>query len=515
MLEIKIEQARNGLDTCQYQNQSNWKYLYSKYKPESIIKKFDINETADSILLLGYGLGYELKELLQQTNKLIYVLEGHPIFIEHFLNSNLNVQLVDRPFAEVLVNQTTCQVINNVRIMQCYPSFYESLFNQNLPIKKNIVVFDYPVIAKDCSDAFKNLGFNVTYITDSNLNKWESSLNDAKPNLLFSINYQRWMAKLAKQIQVPYINWVVDTPNFNLYYEENKHYKNTFSFIYDEAIANDLKQKGFNNVYYLPVAANVSRLQSITLTEADYQFFKCDISFLGNPCIQNEFTKFIEPKTDRTTKDLVEQLIQAQMFKDTFIIKDVLTNDFSLDLLTDAGIAIKEEFGKNVEPKDILSMFLGRYHSFKERIYLTQSLAEKFDLSVYGGTEWKNLIPSSIYKGHADHFKEMPKIFKASKINLNTIRSFVETGLPMRVFDVLGSGGFLLTNSKLDILRYFKDGQDLVVYRDEKDLLEIIYYYLHHELERQKIALNGLNTVKKEHTFEIRLTTMLKMLNII
>lgn len=97
-------------------------------------------------------------------------------------------------------------------------------------------------------------------------------------------------------------------------------------------------------------------------------------------------------------------------------------------------------------------------------------------MRVFGNDEWQ-----TSYSGHADHFTLMPKIFQLSRINLNVSRSFVEYGPPMRVFDVLSCGGFLVTNDKQDLHRLFVDGEDLVVFRDTQDLLDICDYYLEHE----------------------------------
>jgi spore maturation protein CgeB len=93
--------------------------------------------------------------------------------------------------------------------------------------------------------------------------------------------------------------------------------------------------------------------------------------------------------------------------------------------------------------------------------------------------------------------------------NLNITRAFVETGLPMRVFDVLGSKGFLVTNDKNDINRLFKNGRDLVVYRDVKDLMEIIEYYLINDSAREEIIMRGFKTVKANHTYSIRIKMMM------
>ena len=66
----------------------------------------------------------------------------------------------------------------------------------------------------------------------------------------------------------------------------------------------------------------------------------------------------------------------------------------------------------------------------------------------------------------------------------------------MRIFDVLGAGGFLLTNYQEELEDYFEIGKDLVCYSSEEDLLQKTAYYLEHDEERKQIARNGYLKVK-------------------
>ncbi len=79
----------------------------------------------------------------------------------------------------------------------------------------------------------------------------------------------------------------------------------------------------------------------------------------------------------------------------------------------------------------------------------------------------------------------------------------------MRAFDIMGSGGFLLSNFQADFLDAFTPGEDFVYYESEEDLLQKIDYYLDHEDERAAIAKNGHDKVAAAHTFRHRVREML------
>jgi spore maturation protein CgeB len=92
---------------------------------------------------------------------------------------------------------------------------------------------------------------------------------------------------------------------------------------------------------------------------------------------------------------------------------------------------------------------------------------------------------------------------------LNITSKTIQTGIPLRVFDVLGCGGFLITNYQAELCEYFEPGVDLVVYEDLADLEQKIDYYLAHEEERQQIAVNGYKRVCENYTYDIMLGNIL------
>ena len=115
--------------------------------------------------------------------------------------------------------------------------------------------------------------------------------------------------------------------------------------------------------------------------------------------------------------------------------------------------------------------------------------------------------------GPVDYYDTMPYVFKCSKINLNITLKSIINGIPLRAFDIMGCGGFLLTNYQDDFVKYFTPGEDLVIYENQSDFLYKIKYYLAHEDERMQIAENGYTKVKNLHSFKIRLNKIMDIVN--
>lgn len=521
--KLVIEESKNGKKTCKYNINGKWKYLYSKYDPKHNLEDIVIDKDASCIIMLGLGLGYELEYLKSITNKTIYIIESDLEFYDELKSNELlftNTKVLgEENYQDILNNSSNPQVIKNMNLMQCDIPFYLNLINilkNNIPKRKTkICVFEHITIANDCMEALVNIGYETEKV------QWTNELDILKnvlkinPDILFTINFSPIIAQISESFKIPYISWTVDTPAYTLYEKENSTYSYSYMFIYDEKVVLDLQKKGIRNTHYMPVAANVNRLRKVKFEIADSQKYCSDVSFLGSSCIENEYLSFFKHRISNATRNEIEQMIELQDKVDSYLLKKITTNKLVEKVEEESKLTIDRLQHELLPKNEKLSFLLGRYHSYKERLMIIEELARSFNMKVYGDKGWvsERETYNYIYQGNAEHFNEMPKVFIGSKINLNITRSFVESGLPMRVFDVLGCTGFLLTNNKKDIQRLFTVGSDLVVYRDLQDMKEIIEYYLVHEEERNKIRSQGFETVEKYHSYEIRLKSIMNIVS--
>lgn len=528
---IILEKAKNGSYTCRYNISGKWRYLYSKYEPNKVIEDFSINDYVEFIIVLGLGLGYELCQIKKLTSKPIIVIESDQSFYNKMKECipEVTTELLEGvklyfgdDYKQVNLDMTRGQIISNNNLIQCNIQYYNKVikhFYSKRSIENVICMFEHPTILNDCADAFKELGYKIFKLTWSHENTLLRNVAKLNPNYLFTINFSKIVAEISKTLNIPYISWTVDTPAYSLYSLENLHNDLSFFFVYDERVVQDLRNKGIKNIFYMPVAANIKRLEGIVVTNEDYEKYDAEIAFVGNSGVYNEFSTYIKPNISTALYDYISQLIKQQLATEQFIIKDLIDEALIERIESESKYLIDISNHTLLSRIEKLAFLLGRYHSYIERVLTINELSEKFDIKVYGDDRWLESrefkYSSLIYKGHAEHYNEMAKVFKVAKMNLNITRAFVETGLPMRVFDVLGSKGFLVTNNKYDISRYFRDGRDLVVYRDLKDLEEIIKYYLEHDDERRIIKQQGFETIGKNHTYHIRIKKMMEIVTLL
>ena len=91
----------------------------------------------------------------------------------------------------------------------------------------------------------------------------------------------------------------------------------------------------------------------------------------------------------------------------------------------------------------------------------------------------------------------MNKVFRLSKINLNITLPSIHTGIPLRAMDIMGAGGFLLSNWQADFEGLFENGVDYAAFTSLDEALYQIEYYLEHEDERVYIAENARQKMRE------------------
>ena len=65
----------------------------------------------------------------------------------------------------------------------------------------------------------------------------------------------------------------------------------------------------------------------------------------------------------------------------------------------------------------------------------------------------------------------------------------------------MGAGGFLLSNYQQDLAELFVDGEDMVMFYDDDDMMNKVEYYLNHDDERCVIAANGRRKIMELYDY--------------
>jgi spore maturation protein CgeB len=160
------------------------------------------------------------------------------------------------------------------------------------------------------------------------------------------------------------------------------------------------------------------------------------------------------------------------------------------------------------------------YHPARQRGVATvlQPLIEQgYDVRVFGNEWWLDpnqayTIPVQNYGGYMAN-EDLPAACATARIilgmhSIDTSR----TMMSMRTFEVLGCGGFYLTQWTPAIEELFINHYHLVWSKSPEETLDLVKFYLQHPELRQKIARQGQAEVYRKHTYQQRVREILPYL---
>ncbi len=340
----------------------------------------------------------------------------------------------------------------------------------------------------------------------------QGALRQHACDLVFSFNYFPEVSNCCKELNLKYVSWVYDSPHIQVYSYTVLNPCN-YVFLFDYAMYEEFRSYGIKTVYYMPLAVNEKKLVLMDAEVEKTKKYACDISFVGSLYSEKKhriYDKFLE--IDRYSRGYLDGLIQAQ--------KHVYGYHFLQEMLTPQIVAeMQKAYPTDPNATTVLSpeaiyadYVLCRQVTALERQEILQKLGERYGVDLFTH-DTQLRIPGVNNRGPIDYYNGMPYVFRGSKINLNITLRSIKTGIPLRAMDIMGNGGFLLTNYQEEMLEYFEPDKAFVYYTDYEELCEKVDYYLQHEDEREAIAACGCEKVRTQHTFTQRLEQILAIVS--
>jgi spore maturation protein CgeB len=331
-----------------------------------------------------------------------------------------------------------------------------------------------------------------------------------KCDMVFSVNYFALVTSVCTKLQIPYVVWTCDNPLISMYNRKVFESCNYF-FSFDKTNYLEFRELGVGHIWYLPLAVNTKRLNYLLENGSSLAAYQNDISFVGSLYERNSYD-MLRPELPEYLQGYFDAAIWAQQcVNGGNILEEMLTVDVLGQL---------QEYFKLEKSKDSFSdlglifstTVLGFKTAQQQRQRALIELAKKYPVTIYSNSNTRDLYGVR-YGGSLDYWSEMPKVFYGSKINLNFTIPNIKSGLPLRIWDVLGCGGFLMTNFQAEIPYYFKHKEDLVCFESVEELVELAGYYLAHDGERKEIAMRGYQKVCQRHTYQERVCEMMKIVS--
>ena len=329
-------------------------------------------------------------------------------------------------------------------------------------------------------------------------------------NLIMSTSFCTHAAECSHQYGIKYAVYGMDSPQFEVW-KSQARYDNVYLFLLDSRECQFLRENGYKNAWYMPLA--IRDTSHLILTQSDFRQYATDVSFVGSVYTHNPFDDLHELITDEMEEQTMQLLERAAFIWDgadhiTELLERQLNSDWQKlsQNLRRTYMGIEEDTPETYLLKHFV---IDRKLTNVERCMILELLAEQYDFRLY--TRDGEIVSPKIHRfGEVDSDSEALKVFAASKVNLNLTLRSIEVGLPLRIFDIMSMGGFVLTDFREDAEALFQENKEIVMYKTPEEMVDKINYYLGHDTERVRIGNNARNKVEKEFTYRVQLTKMIK-----
>ena len=191
------------------------------------------------------------------------------------------------------------------------------------------------------------------------------------------------------------------------------------------------------------------------------------------------------------------------------LLYDKVTSDLSvcwsekdIQELSESHIkGMSEEF-RNWFYANIYNYYVNVYSAIWRYQFLEELANRGFDLALYGNN-WKENSRLSIYsQGPVQRGIQLNKVYNFSKINLSIVHT---VSMHQRLAECALAGGFIMVADPggqdwEPAKKYYHENTELVLFKDKKELIDKVCYYLNNDNERAEIAGRMRERALKERT---------------
>ena len=146
-------------------------------------------------------------------------------------------------------------------------------------------------------------------------------------------------------------------------------------------------------------------------------------------------------------------------------------------------------------------VFIGSNHqSYPSRLSMLKKLAEHFNLKVFGNG-WEN---TGLNYGSPVYGPQFSRVCNQARICLGIVDdryTDLEAYFSNRLVNTLATRSFLIHTYTPGLENVFTNRKHLIWYTNEEELFRQVEYYLEHDMEREKIAVEGQREVYLKYTY--------------
>jgi spore maturation protein CgeB len=377
----------------------------------------------------------------------------------------------------------------------------------------------------DLGDALVHRGYCVWRLEAERLAEEDTAaiLARFRPALVARINTMQGLADLCERARVPLLVWEID-PVLDGLQSPRRPVPGTWIFTYREQQVRAYRSQGYAHVEHLPLAAPPHRRPLSAEELADPRFlpedgegFVAPVSFVGSSMLRQ-----VEGYVSRAKESLCAFLVSrgqaptqaGALLQQAMEIQRKELDRWVIPGILDASLPGFRDFVRQTQHGIDPAMWLGELVAAERRLSHVRALAP-FGVHVWGDPGWGRIVGGGVrYRGYAGHRHQLGRIYCSARINVDIGRLYQQDIVTMRVFDVLACGGFLLAEHSPHLSKLFEIGKELVVWRNQAELVAKVGYYLRNPEEAARIAQAGRSRVLADHQIGQRVQVMLNKMGL-
>jgi len=322
------------------------------------------------------------------------------------------------------------------------------------------------------------------------------------PDFLLTMNHlgldrEGLVSEFCRRRELPLLSWFVDRPDLFLPQYRNLDNPYLAYAVWDADAVKPLEDAGHGQIFHLPLAADLGRLECVPDAPA-----LRGVAFVGNS---------MQAATDKCWR------LSGQPDSLRGLWEDV-AGKFATSAVRDLPEFVAREnrtanaLRESCDPASRAALDSFVYWRATQ-LYRWDCLRAllPFEPVVAGDEHWKTLIgeeASWTYAGPLHYYSDLPDFYRSTGINFNTTSMQMKGALNQRVFDVPASGGFLLTDYRVQLDAAFEVGREVVCYHGVEEIGDLVRHYLANPSARREISLRARARIEREHSYAHRIETM-------
>lgn len=288
-----------------------------------------------------------------------------------------------------------------------------------------------------------------------------------------------------------------DCPHYTLYSDELFNLCNRVYF-FDKSQLEYFQSRGLKNGFHQPLAVNIERLEHRLGNELGNTSYLYDVSFVGSMYEENMYNKI--NYIPEYIAGYLDGIIEAQKKIYGYnLINDMMSGELTEQLSQYISFSESEI---NIPKEHIFANILNIKATELDRKQYINNLSNYFNVHLFTASKVKMNNNVNIHN-YVNYKTDMPKVFRNSKINLNISLRSISTGIPLRAMDILGAGGFLLSNYQSELAEYFSVGEEIELFDSEIDLINKVDCYLKNEEKRIDMVRKSYQKIKNEFSYDV------------